>query len=276
MLENMAVNFPTFLYFLRNVSRHRRRAAFHRMPVVPILILLCFSIPNAPIHWSVAASPKWIIADVPSARHLMIGVDVPYSEEATPWPLFSEEVVEEEDDAATAFLHCTLISPCTACTDTDRADLAECAATGRIETLRCLRAEDHAPYARRRRLEDASSPPQWSIAYRACARTQTEQEFLFLQFQVLCGLLGGLAVYSIRQQKRTVATLFDQRRLNAANARRAAQRSGNANPAEGIELKTTTTRSSSNPTVLRQASSVHGNNEEMKSLLSSSNPMNVV
>jgi hypothetical protein len=251
------------------------------MPVVPMLMVLLYtSIPNSPINWSADASKNWIRPDVPSARRLMIGVDVNYSEEedTTAVPLYSEEVVEEDD---ATFINCALISSCTACTDTDRSDVVECSATGRIETYRCIRAvhEDHVPY--RRRLEEALDnselQQQLSIFYRSCARTKTEQEFMFIQFQVFCGFIGCLSAYSIRKQKMTVATLFDQRRMNqaAANPRRGGRvGANNTSNSDGIEMKTTR---SSNPAVLRQASSVHGNsNDEMKSLLSSSNPVNVV
>jgi hypothetical protein len=212
---------------------------------------------------------------------------------------------KKNTDASSTTL-CTRISPCTACTDTDRSEIVECATTGRIETYRCKKKKKttNAP------LDDEDShntnddaawntvvdetgreeEPLWSISYRSCVRTTNEQEFMFIQFQVLCGFIGCISIYSIRKQRMNVASLFDQRRMNAhpnKNTRRVPgltnimMMNHTSNNNDG-SIEMMNSRSTNPPMILRQSSSVQGsnhNNEEMKSLLSSSslsNPMNVV
>jgi hypothetical protein len=48
--------------------------------------------------------------------------------------------------------------------------------------------------------------------YRSCARTKWDEEYLMVRLQVFCLLLGVLSIVSLKKQKVSTATLFDQRK----------------------------------------------------------------
>jgi len=50
---------------------------------------------------------------------------------------------------------------------------------------------------------------------RSCERTQADEHFLMMQFMISCLVIGGVAVLSVRKQKRVSASLFDQRKFGA-------------------------------------------------------------
>jgi hypothetical protein len=70
--------------------------------------------------------------------------------------------------------------------------------------------------------------------YQSCKRTRAEEEFRVVRLQVLCLLLGAVAVVSVRKQKMVSASLFDQRKLQAEQARK--ERERQKDQAQGIEL----------------------------------------
>lgn len=45
-----------------------------------------------------------------------------------------------------------------------------------------------------------------------CKRTEDDEEFLLIRLQMICVLMGGFAMISVRKQKAASASLFDQRK----------------------------------------------------------------
>jgi hypothetical protein len=52
--------------------------------------------------------------------------------------------------------------------------------------------------------------------YESCYHTPADEEFRLIQLQVLCLLVGSLSFMSVRRQKRSHATLFDQRKITSS------------------------------------------------------------
>lgn len=55
--------------------------------------------------------------------------------------------------------------------------------------------------------------------YQNCNRTQNDEEFLYIRFQMISLLLGIIAVLHVRKQKLQHTTLFDQRLIPNQNRR---------------------------------------------------------
>ena len=139
--------------------------------------------------------------------------------------------------------------PCERCTDSDRFLFPEaCAATGKRQPYRC------GAFARSLRLliffvsdrmqcAYRSSHPDHYFAetyveggaprtiYKGCERTVEDEKFAMMRFQILCLLAGAAAFVSVKQQKASAATLFDQRKLNLQKKRRTSE-----NPHDGVEM----------------------------------------
>lgn len=95
---------------------------------------------------------------------------------------------------ATAQESCTVLEACHRCTDGDRRDHPECQTTGIIAISKCT-IDDN---------EDA-------VVYQVCQRTKADDEFLMIQLQVFCMILGIVSFLSVRRQKSTASSLFEQR-----------------------------------------------------------------
>lgn len=74
-----------------------------------------------------------------------------------------------------------------------------CNRTGRREKLECVE------------LQDEKEIKRYEI-FQSCARTASDEEFLMIQVQLLCVLIGLLSVLSARVEKKKSASLFDLRR----------------------------------------------------------------
>ena len=92
---------------------------------------------------------------------------------------------------------CTVLESCRRCTDGDRRDHPECQSTGIISISKCPLLEEE---------EEAES-----IVYQVCQRTKADDEFLMIQLQMMCLVLGVLSFLSVRRQKSSASSLFDQR-----------------------------------------------------------------
>ena len=66
--------------------------------------------------------------------------------------------------------------------------------------------------------DDQQQEQTSSIRYESCKRTQEEDEFLLMQFQIVWLVLGGWAVLQVRKQKQSSASLFDQRKQRGGSA----------------------------------------------------------
>jgi len=71
--------------------------------------------------------------------------------------------------------------------------------------------------------------------FQSCDRTADDDEFSVMRFQIVCLLAGVAALVSVKQQKASVASLFDQRKLNLRKKRRT---SDNPNDVEMTSLMT--------------------------------------
>mmetsp|Transcript_21513 Transcript_21513/g.61683 ORF Transcript_21513/g.61683 Transcript_21513/m.61683 type:complete len:127 (-) Transcript_21513:3125-3505(-) len=49
-------------------------------------------------------------------------------------------------------------------------------------------------------------------AYRPCNRTIADEEFLMVQMQLVCVLIGLCSILAMQKQKKATASLFDQRK----------------------------------------------------------------
>jgi hypothetical protein len=96
-------------------------------------------------------------------------------------------------EIATAHDSCTVLESCHRCTDGDRRDHPECQSTGIISITKCSTEEEE------------------SVIYQVCQRTKADDEFLMIQLQMFCLLLGVVSFLSVRRQRTTASSLFDQR-----------------------------------------------------------------
>ena len=110
---------------------------------------------------------------------------------------------------------------------------------------------------------DTEDAKQHTI-FLSCDRTEEDEQFAVMRFQVLCLLAGAVAFVSVRQQKQSAASLFDQRRLNLQKKRRTSD-----NPHD-VEMTS----------MLRQQQQQQQQQEETKSLLRTEsnveNPLDIV
>jgi len=81
-------------------------------------------------------------------------------------------------------------------------------------------------YGRRRQFEctvifqesDSSEKRTKSLSeYRPCQYTESDEQYRMLWMQIICLLVGFLAIRNVRRQKVVSASLFDQRRMRSKN-----------------------------------------------------------
>ena len=155
----------------------------------------------------------------------------------------SQEKVEEEhneaDEDDQKYQHCTVIESCRVCTGTDKEEIPECIDTGKVLISSCIPVVDNddeelgetatttksvsaaqyqGPDSQPGFVTTSSSSSQQAapaapvIVYESCNRTTAEDEFLLIRLEMLCLVLGSIAVLQVRKQKLLTASLFDQRR----------------------------------------------------------------
>jgi len=88
---------------------------------------------------------------------------------------------------------CQDAGPCVACANSELNE-EDCSATGRKMKIMCTYGVD-------KEKEDS----------RSCSVTAEDEQNRVIVFQLLMGLLGGLAYYQVQARKARSATLFDQR-----------------------------------------------------------------
>eukprot|EP00934_Nitzschia_sp_Nitz4_P005635 Nitzschia sp. Nitz4//scaffold9_size221794//17256//17974//NITZ4_001315-RA/size221794-snap-gene-0.119-mRNA-1//-1//CDS//3329560908//5625//frame0 len=126
--------------------------------------------------------------------------------------------LEDTEEETVEKLGCTVSTKCYVCTTSDFQSDPSCKPTGRKEDQRCsYRTGDDI---------------EMKTESYSCQYTEAEEGFAMVRFQMLCLVFGSLACMAVRRQKRSSASLFDQRKM-AANARK--QR-----PTEEIEIEFTT------------------------------------
>lgn len=146
-----------------------------------------------------------------------------------------ESVQDKQETPSVASLEveeemvCEPSGPCINCAGSESLSLTECMATSRKQAFRCL---PHDGESRRVLLlfslttmiyvlgatESSDGPEQGDplIVYRSCQRTEEDEEFRLLRFQLFC-FMGGIASFvQVRKQKAVSASLFDQRKQQAA------------------------------------------------------------
>lgn len=96
---------------------------------------------------------------------------------------------------------CTDAGPCVHCGKSEL-DEEDCRATGRRQPVLCI-------YGEGKEKED----------YRSCNVTADDEQVRVMIFQLVMGVLGGLALYGVQQRKLRVLTLFDHRRKQAEQLR---------------------------------------------------------
>ncbi len=116
---------------------------------------------------------------------------------------------------------CTVLESCHRCTDGDRRDHPECQSTGIISITKCSTQEDE------------------SIIYQVCQRTKADDEFLMIQLQMFCLVLGVVSFLSVRRQRTTASSLFDQRQRMRTPKATGNNNNNNNNNNGAIELGTT-------------------------------------
>ena len=96
---------------------------------------------------------------------------------------------------------CTDAGPCVHCGKSEL-DEEDCRATGRRQPVLCI-------YGEGKEKED----------YRSCNLTAEDEQVRVMIFQLVMGVMGGLALYGVQQRKLRVLTLFDHRRKQAEQLR---------------------------------------------------------
>jgi nicotinic acid mononucleotide adenylyltransferase len=93
---------------------------------------------------------------------------------------------------------CTPIEKCQQCTFSEQKEYEACKETGRWAKFEC------------------SLPTELTSSTRmemmSCKYTEADEEFAMVRLQMMCFLIGSIAVMSVRKQKRLSASLFDQRK----------------------------------------------------------------
>jgi nicotinic acid mononucleotide adenylyltransferase len=93
---------------------------------------------------------------------------------------------------------CTPVGKCEQCTFSEMKAYEACKETGRWEKYECKMSGE----------VEASTRTEM----RSCKYTESDEEFAMIRLQMLCFLIGSIAVASVRKQKRVSASLFDQRK----------------------------------------------------------------
>mmetsp|Transcript_22453 Transcript_22453/g.53221 ORF Transcript_22453/g.53221 Transcript_22453/m.53221 type:complete len:188 (-) Transcript_22453:204-767(-) len=75
----------------------------------------------------------------------------------------------------------------------------ECGSTGRRKKVECIVLKEDKELQR-------------FESYRPCNRTIADEEFLMVQMQLICVLIGICSILAIQKQKKATASLFDQRK----------------------------------------------------------------
>lgn len=116
-------------------------------------------------------------------------------------------LMEQGDD-------CVVVDECQLCDAASRAEIPQCAATGRVVRWRC----DGAIQEEGGTVAAGTGTVGTIFMNRSCKRTKEDDEFLMVRFQVFCVLIGTAAFVSARKQKYVGASLFEQRKLASAAA----------------------------------------------------------
>ncbi|KAG7351727.1 cytidylyltransferase-like protein [Nitzschia inconspicua] len=100
---------------------------------------------------------------------------------------------------------CTPVEKCQRCSFTDQQNYDSCKETGRWEKVEC--STDTV---------NGTSSSSSRFVMRSCKYTEADEDFAMVRLQMLCFLVGSIAVMSVRKQKRLSASLFDQRKQHGA------------------------------------------------------------
>lgn len=106
------------------------------------------------------------------------------------------------DTSADIEVRCFESNDCTRCPPTGNRE--SCEATDRRQRFHCHVNTD----------EGGS---QSYTEYRSCSRTSQDEKNFMYRFQVICFITGVISVASIRKQKSSTASLFDQRKRRMAS-----------------------------------------------------------
>jgi hypothetical protein len=93
---------------------------------------------------------------------------------------------------------CTPIEKCQQCTYSEQKDFEACKETGRWEKLQCATSTEQTVSTRTKMM--------------SCKYTDADQEFAMVRLQMLCFVIGSIAIMSVRKHKRLSVSLFDQRK----------------------------------------------------------------
>lgn len=123
---------------------------------------------------------------------------------ADSWKTFNYRALSNEE--------CSPVAKCEICTFTDQKTFADaCKPTGRMQKFKCVEFED----------EEES---KGGIEMRSCKHTEADEEFAMIRLQMFCCLIGGMALMSVKRQKRVSASLFDQRKERQQESKRRGRR----------------------------------------------------
>jgi len=104
---------------------------------------------------------------------------------------------------------CQVIEKCEMCSFSDQKAVPVCKETGRREKRECV-AHDG---------DDSKSYEDWF----SCKYTDADEQFAMVRFQMICVVLGSMALISVRRLKRVTASLFDKRKMAAREESRKAK-----------------------------------------------------
>lgn len=95
---------------------------------------------------------------------------------------------------------CTLKTECRECTRRDKETIPECKSTGKIAAFTCVTVEkgDEKTESRRK--------------IESCRRTRTDEDYLMVQLQIICLLVGSFTFMTVKRQRQLHASGFDQRK----------------------------------------------------------------
>jgi len=127
---------------------------------------------------------------------------------------------------------CTRKTECHLCTGTDVESIPECKATGKMESFSCELTENDATTVRTRHKIES------------CQRTRPDEDYLMIQLQVICLLLGSFSYATVKRQRAQYASGFDQRKANTsqystANIPQYSSRTGNGGGGGSLQRDST-------------------------------------
>lgn len=120
------------------------------------------------------------------------------------------------------------------------------------------------------------------IMYQSCKYTDADEQYIYVQFQVMCVLGGALAFASARKQKNQFVTLFDQRKQAAQtppprHIRNSGRKSSNETLSSSVEMMASSNSSGSETTSLMANNAMDMNHHDNDSTTSSTfRSLNVV